>query len=218
MLGASARPTACTPRGRRTTRSWGAARGDDRTRGPASRRLAWEYYFNFDGGSPPWTSAMSQATGLEAFSRAYKATRRPGLAAVARQAMPIFTVPPPAGVQVPTASGVRYLQYTFAPGVSIINAFLQSLIGLDDYGQASGDAKRGRLFAAGNAEAQAEVPHFDAGAWSLYQPGVEDPLSYHELVTGFLQQLCTTDQRAGVLHHRAGVHRRPVHAPRAHRT
>jgi hypothetical protein len=35
------------------------------------------------------------------------------------------------------------------------------------------------------------VPRFDTGAWSLYQPGVEDDLSYHELVTGFLQQLCT---------------------------
>jgi hypothetical protein len=47
------------------------------------------------------------------------------------------------------------------------------------------------LFAAGNAEAIAEVPQFDTGGWSLYQPGVEDDLSYHELVTGFLQQLCT---------------------------
>jgi hypothetical protein len=37
----------------------------------------------------------------------------------------------------------------------------------------------------------AEVPSFDTGAWSLYQPGIEDDLSYHELVTGFLQQLCT---------------------------
>ena len=35
------------------------------------------------------------------------------------------------------------------------------------------------------------MPQFDTGAWSLYQPGIEDTLSYHELVTGFLQQLCT---------------------------
>ena len=39
--------------------------------------LAWEYYFPFDGGAPPWTSAMSQATGLEALTRAYQATRNP---------------------------------------------------------------------------------------------------------------------------------------------
>ncbi|MDA8068194.1 MAG: hypothetical protein M0T77_06240, partial [Actinomycetota bacterium] len=27
--------------------------------------LAWEYYFNWEGGRPPWVSAMAQATGLE---------------------------------------------------------------------------------------------------------------------------------------------------------
>jgi len=42
-----------------------------------------------------------------------------------------------------------------------------------------------------DAEALAEVPSFDTGAWSLYQPGLEDTLGYHQLVTGFLQQLCT---------------------------
>ncbi|HEY4824265.1 MAG TPA: D-glucuronyl C5-epimerase family protein, partial [Solirubrobacteraceae bacterium] len=92
---------------------------------------------------------------------------------------------------VKTALGIRFLQYTFAPGISIINAFLQTLIGLDDYALESNNPLAMRLFTAGNAEAMAEVPHFDTGAWSLYQPGVEDDLSYHELVTGFLQQLCT---------------------------
>jgi hypothetical protein len=91
------------------------------------------------------------------------------------------------------------VQYTFDPGGGheIINAFLQSLIGLDDFAQTSGSAQAAHLFAAGNAEAQAELPQFDTGAWSLYQPGLEDDLSYHELVTGFLHQLCTmTDARA----------------------
>jgi hypothetical protein len=83
------------------------------------------------------------------------------------------------------------VQYTFAPGAGILNAFLQSLIGLYNYAQVSGDPLAKQLFAAGNAEAQAEVPAYDTGAWSLYQPGIEDTLSYHELVTGFLQQLCT---------------------------
>ena len=34
------------------------------------------------------------------------------------------------------------------------------------------------------------MPRYDTGAWSLYQPGQEDDLSYHELVTGFLHELC----------------------------
>jgi hypothetical protein len=152
--------------------------------------LTWEYYFNFDGGSPPWTSAMSQGTALDALTRAYQAFHDPAYLQVAAKALGIFRTPPQTGVRVATPAGARYLQYSFAPGVSIINGFLQSLIGLYDYAHVSGDPAAQKLFDAGNAEAQAEVPQFDTGAWSLYQPGVEDDLSYHELVTGFLQQLC----------------------------
>lgn len=159
----------------------------------AARRaggLAWEYYFSFDGGRPPWTSAMSQGTALEALTRAYQATGDPMYLNVATRALPLFSKGPTSGVSVNTRAGSRYLQYTFAPRLSIINAFLQSLIGLYDFAKASGNPTAKRLFARGNAEAKREVPRFDTGAWSLYQPGVEDSLDYHELVTGFLQELC----------------------------
>jgi hypothetical protein len=156
--------------------------------------LVWEYYFQFDGGQPPWTSAMSQGTGIEALTRAYLASQQSSYLQLAHQALSLFTVPAPVGVRVATPLGARYVQYTFTPATSILNAFLQSLIGLYDYAHASGDPLAQQLFASGNAEAEAEVPSFDTGAWSLYQPGVEDTLSYHELVTGFLQQLCTRTQ------------------------
>jgi hypothetical protein len=156
--------------------------------------LVWEYYFQFGGGKPPWTSAMSQGTGIEALTRAYLASHDPNYLQLAHQALPVFTAPPPTGVRVATPAGARYVQYTFTPGTSIINAFLQSLIGLYDYARASNDPLAQQLFAAGNAEAMTEVPQFDTGAWSLYQPGVEDTLSYHDLVTGFLQQLCQRTQ------------------------
>jgi hypothetical protein len=153
--------------------------------------LTWEYYFKFDGGIPPWTSAMSQGTGLEALTRGYLATGNASYLQIAQQALPIFSTPPKLGVGQRTRVGSRYLQYSFAPGTDIINAFLQSLIGLYDYAHASGSARAKALFAAGDAQARAELPRFDTGAWSLYQPGLEDSLSYHELVTGFLDQLCT---------------------------
>jgi hypothetical protein len=159
----------------------------------AARRgggLTWEYYFKFDGGIPPWTSAMSQGTGLEALTRGYLATGNASYLGIAEQALPIFSTAPKVGVRERTSIGSRYLQYSFAPGTDIINAFLQSLIGLYDYAQVSGSARAKALFAAGNAQAQWELPHFDTGAWSLYQPGIEDTLDYHELVTGFLNQLC----------------------------
>jgi len=153
--------------------------------------LAWEYYFSFDGGQPPWVSAMAQGTALEALTRAYKATGDNEYLEVAHEALPLFESQPPQGVSEPTQIGTRFLQYSFAPHTYIINAFLQTLIGLYDYAKVSDDPEAQSLFAAGNREAQAELPSYDTGAWSLYQPGIEDDLSYHELVTGFLQELCS---------------------------
>jgi hypothetical protein len=158
--------------------------------------LVWEYYFKFDGGRPPWVSAMAQGTALEALTRSYEAFHDPSYLTLAAQALPLFSAAPPAGVRIRTAHGARYLQYSFAPGASIINAFLQSLIGLYDYASLSANPVAQQLFNDGNAEAMAEVPHFDTGAWSLYEPGQEDSLSYHQLVTGFLQQLCSRTQVA----------------------
>jgi hypothetical protein len=152
--------------------------------------IAWEYYFSFDGGSPPWTSAMSQATALEALTRAYKAFGDAYYLSVAQRALPLFGVAPPVGVAVRTDAGARFLQYTFAPGADILNAFLQTLIGLHDYAASSGDQTAQALFAAGDAQARGELGSFDTGGWSLYQPGVIDTLEYHQLVTGFLQTLC----------------------------
>jgi hypothetical protein len=162
----------------------------------ASRRaggMTWEYYFRFDGGVPPWTSAMSQGTALEAFGSGYYAVGDPSYISLGKSALPAFTVLPSRGVGVPTAIGIRYVQYTFdaARGDEVINAFLQALIGLYTFAQASHSPLAQHLFDAGNAEAKAEVPKFDTGSWSLYQPGVPDSSSYHELVTGFLQQLCS---------------------------
>jgi hypothetical protein len=152
--------------------------------------IVWEYYFYYSGGSPPWVSAMAQGTGLEALTRAQKAFGGSYLKIGAR-ALPLFTAAPPAGVRVRTRRGARYVQYSFDAGTDIINAYLQSLIGLYDYAQASHNRQAQRLFAAGDAQARAELPSFDTGAWSLYQPGEEDSLDYHNLVTGFLDELCS---------------------------
>jgi hypothetical protein len=161
----------------------------------AARRaggLTWEYYFRFDGGFPPWTSAMSQGTALEALTRGYEAFGNGNYLRIARRALPVFSVAPPRGVGVRTRRGTRYVQYSFAPGanVEIINAFLQSLIGLYDYAHTSHNRQAARLFAAGDAEARWELPRYDTGVWSLYQPGQPDSVDYHVLVTGFLHQLC----------------------------
>jgi hypothetical protein len=159
--------------------------------------LTWEYLFQFENGVPPWTSAMSQGTAIEALTRASKASTAEGNStaaanyfAVAHQALAILEQAPPWGVAVQASHGTRFLLYSYNPNELVINGFLQTLIGLWDYWHASGDTEARALFKAASPEAQYELPSYDTGAWSLYEPGQEDTLSYHELVTGFLQQLC----------------------------
>ena len=156
--------------------------------------LAWEYYFNWQGGNPPWVSAMAQGTGLEAFTDAYLATGNRQYLTDAHDALPLLQTPPPDGVAVKTSLGTRYLQYSFTPRTDIINAFLETLIGLYDYQQVSLDPVAAALYKAGNAQAQAELKSFIIGGWSLYQPGQADSYSYHVLVTGFLKLLCEKTQ------------------------
>jgi hypothetical protein len=180
---------------------------------PAIRNGAptWEYLFQFEGGEPPWTSAMSQGTAIEALTRASKASTAQGDTAaagnylqIAHQALAILQQPPPWGVAVPTALGTRYLQYSYNPNELVINGFLQTLIGLWDYQHTSGDATALAMFRSGSAEAKYELPTYDTGAWSLYEPGQEDSLDYHRLVTGFLHQLC---QKTGAQVYCATAHR-----------
>jgi D-glucuronyl C5-epimerase C-terminus len=152
--------------------------------------IAWEYMFHFDGGAPPWTSGLSQGTALQALSRAYSRLKTPEYLAAAKQALGIFQTPPPAGVRVATPVGAHYLEYTYAPRERILNGFIQAVTGLYDYAKLTGDPLGEQLFEAGDAEARIEVPHYDTGAWSMYDQYSESNLNYHELLTTFLQNLC----------------------------
>jgi hypothetical protein len=153
--------------------------------------LAWEYDFDFDGGAPPWTSAMSQATGIQALARAAQRLGEPLYLEVAKRALALLTLPPPVGVRAPTPVGARFLLYSFAPGQRVVNAFVQTLVGLYDYAHFTHSALAGRLFRAGDLQARLDVAASDTGAWSLYQlGGAESDLPYHELLRDFLANLC----------------------------
>jgi hypothetical protein len=152
--------------------------------------IAWEYLFRFDGGSPPWTSGLSQGTALQVFARSWQRFKEPALLAAAQQALGIFQTAPPAGVRVKTPAGAYYAEYTYAPSDKILNGFIQAVVGLYDFTQITKDPLGLKLFEAGDAEARVQVPHFDTGAWSLYDQYGESNLNYHELLTEFLQHLC----------------------------
>ena len=152
--------------------------------------IAWEYMFQFDGGKPPWTSGLSQGTALQVLARAWSKTHEQRYLTAAQEALGIFKSGPSTGVRVATPAGAHYLEYTYAPSERILNGFIQSLVGLYEYAKLTGDPLGQQLFEAGDAEARAEVPHYDTGAWSKYDQSSESDLSYHELLAEFLEHLC----------------------------
>jgi hypothetical protein len=159
----------------------------------ATRRaggIAWEYMFHFDGGSPPWTSGLSQGTALQVMARAWSRLKEPAYLTAAQQALGIFQTAPSTGVHVKTAAGAEYAEYTYAPNDRILNGFIQADVGLYDYTSITHDPLGLKLFEEGDAEARAETPRYDTGAWSMYDQYGESDLNYHELLTEFLQHLC----------------------------
>ncbi len=166
---------------------------------PRGGGLAWEYYFTFDGGRPPWVSSLAQGTGLQAIARsAVKLGRMPELLPRIQEGLELFERAPPTGVRVQTADGVHYAQYSFWPDLRILNGFVQSLVGLYDVAQLTGDQRAAQLFADGERAARVEVPTHDTGAWSLYSRGAierESDLGYHTLLRDFLSGLCDRTAR-----------------------
>ena len=156
--------------------------------------VAWEYYFNFGGGRPPWVSGLAEGTAVQALARAAtRLDREADVLPIAKRALRIFRVRTPTGVRVPEEAGDHYAIYSYAPSLRVLNGFIQSLVGLYDYARLSKDPEGTELFQAAEPEARRETPLYDTGAWSLYSRGSsthESSLSYHDLLQGFLANLC----------------------------
>jgi hypothetical protein len=87
--------------------------------------------------------------------------------------------------------GNHYLIYSFSRRLRVLNAFLQSLIGLYDYAKISGNQTALELFQAGDRAAKLEIPLYDTGAWALYaRGGNEATQDYQALTRTFLRNLC----------------------------
>jgi hypothetical protein len=161
------------------------------------RFLAWEYYFSFGGGTPPWISGMTQGTAIQALARGARVLHARRYRAQAVHALGAFRAPPPVGVSVPAPGGRHYLMYSFSPGLRILNGDLQAITGLRDLAVLGRSRAARVLFRRGDLAARRAVDQFDTGAWSLYsQAGRESTLGYHQLVGQFLGNLCRrTDRR-----------------------
>ncbi|HEX8066627.1 MAG TPA: D-glucuronyl C5-epimerase family protein [Thermoleophilaceae bacterium] len=159
---------------------------------------AWEYWFPFGGGSPPWVSGMEAGTAIQALARGSQLLGESSYLRVARAAVPIFAKSAPAGVRARgEGGGSHYALYSFAPGLRVLNGFLQAITGIYDYARVAHDDRAMALFRAGDRSARREVPRYDTGAWSLYsQGGAESTLNYHNVVTDFLTNLCSRTRAA----------------------
>ena len=151
--------------------------------------IAWEYLFHFDGGTPPWTSGLSQGTALQLLARAYPATRNPCFWkrpsrrwASSRPRRPReFASALPPGPSTPstpmrhrTASSTASSRPSWACTTTPRSPRTRS------GSPCSKPATRRPGHRAG----------YDTGAWSLYDQFGESDLNYHELLTEFLQHLC----------------------------
>jgi len=153
--------------------------------------LAWEYYFSFGGGTPPWISGMTQGTAVQALARGAIVFGDKRWGETAERALGAFQAPPPVGVSVKARGGLHYLMYSFNPGLRILNGDLQAVTGLRDLADLRGSRTARVLYRRGERAARLAVGRFDTGAWSLYSDGGrEAPLGYHRLVGQFLDSMC----------------------------
>ena len=96
--------------------------------------LAWEYYFAYGTGAPPWVSGMTQATATQALARGYRALGHKRWKRAAERALGAFEQAPPSGVRVSAPGGSHYLLYSFSPSHRVFNGGLQAVLGLRDTG------------------------------------------------------------------------------------
>lgn len=158
---------------------------------------AWEAYFAFGGGSPPWVSGLWQGTAMQALARGTQVLGDPQYLKAAQEGLGIFAKSAPVGVRVRAGAGVHYLGYSFNRGLRIYNQFLQALVGLHDVATIGKDARAMRLFEEGDRRAREELPGSDTGAWSRYSAnGNESDLGYHQLLRDFLRSLCDRTEAA----------------------
>src|SRR5256885_6948045 len=143
--------------------------------------LAWEYYFRFEGGRPPWISGMAQAVAAQALSGAGTLLADPTLTAASQR---VYKTVPSLTRSASTGPWIRLYAFN---NDTVLNAQLQTIVSLQDYAGRTGDQAATNLAAQLQTAAVGMLPRFDTGNWSLYSlGGAEAPLDYHQYVVRLL--------------------------------
>jgi hypothetical protein len=156
---------------------------------PRGNALIWEYSFAFGFGKPPWISGMSQAVAAQALGRSAALLQDMTLSMAASRA---YAAVPPLMMQLSAGPWVRL--YSFNRAI-VLNAQLQAVLSLLQYAADTGSADAAALAQRMNAAAQAFMPRFDTGDWSLYElGGPYAPNEYQLFVTQLLAKLAARTQ------------------------
>ena len=146
--------------------------------------LKTEYLFPFGSGAPPWSSPMAHSLAMDALARGFALTGderyRTAALAFAKGV---------ASADVAPGSQVWFPIYPFDPGLRVLNADLQVIIGLKQVSKLDGADRYGTLAKQAAATAEDRMPRYDTGAWSRYSEQREAPLEYHDLQTQQLDDL-----------------------------
>jgi hypothetical protein len=158
---------------------------------PRSTGLIWEYSFRFGFGRPPWTSGMAQAVAAQALARSGALLQDTNLIAAAAHA---YAAVPPLTQIISPGSWIKL--YSFNREV-VLNAQLQAVLSLYEYADATGDGAATALADRMKMTAQALIPRFDTGDWSLYElGGFYAPKDYQLFVTQLLKKLAARTQES----------------------
>jgi D-glucuronyl C5-epimerase C-terminus len=153
---------------------------------PRGRRLIWEYAFPYGIGRPPWASGMAEALAAQALARAGALLGDPTLTAAAARA---YDAVPWLLLTTPAGPWIRL--YGFSHEI-VLNAQLQAIVSLNDYGKTSGNPDATALAQRLDTAARTMLHRFDTGDWSLYElRGAHASLSYEQYVTELLGKLAS---------------------------
>jgi hypothetical protein len=150
----------------------------------AGGALTTEYYFPFGGGAPPWSSPMAHGLALDALRRGFVLTGDDRYRVAA-----LNFAKSVAASDVAPGSQVWFPIYPFSPGLRVLNADLQVILGLDQLLKLPGGEVYTNLADRAATTAEQRLPRYDTGSWSRYSESREAPLEYHDLMTQQLRQL-----------------------------
>ncbi|TML43907.1 MAG: hypothetical protein E6G19_10890, partial [Actinobacteria bacterium] len=122
--------------------------------------LAWEYYFRFEGGRPPWISGMAQAVAAQALSGAGMLLADPSLTSASQR---VYKTVPSLTRSVQAGPWIRLYAFN---NETVLNAQLQTIVSLQDYATRTGDPAATNLAGRLQTAAVGMLPRFDTGYWS----------------------------------------------------